>query len=64
MLRRLAPGGKDVVYQEAATLLSKYDNNPELYKQVFESTYENRKLYKPMDWLKLDKNKIKFSINE
>jgi len=64
LLRRLAPGGKDVVYQEAATLLSKYDNNPELYKQVFESTYENRKLYKPMDWLKLDKNKIKFSINE
>lgn len=51
-------------YKQIASLLEKYGDNPKLYSMVFEGSYDNRKLFRPKDRFKLDKTKVKFTLNE
>jgi hypothetical protein len=52
------------LYVKTAKLLKTYRHNPHICKEIFDQTYENRKIYRPKDWLKLDKTKMQFSFNE
>lgn len=64
VLRRFLPWAKDELYVKTAKLLKTYRHNPHICKEIFDQTYENRKIYRPKDWLKLDKTKMQFSFNE
>jgi hypothetical protein len=48
---------------EIKTLLTKYGDNPKMYKQLFSLKYQNRKLLHPKDWFKLDKSKLLLDID-
>jgi hypothetical protein len=43
--------------------LTKYGDNPKLYKQLFSLRYQNRKLLNLKDWFKLDKSKLLLDID-
>jgi hypothetical protein len=55
--------GKRADLGEIKTLLTKYGDNPKIYKQLFSLNYQNRKLLNPKDWFKLDKSKLLLDID-
>jgi hypothetical protein len=50
-------------YTEISALLKKYENNPNIYDNIFQYTYEGKK-YSPRDWFKLNKENTKFAFND